>query len=115
MSNAPKEPTHDVWINGMVASQTLQPRIELMTNTGIRMTWSAAEARKIAHDIVTMCSRTEADAMIIKFFTDRDLPLQAAAALMKDFRDFRAELDGEEIEGKIAPPTWNGEGEEPSV
>jgi hypothetical protein len=103
----------DVWINGMVASKSLEPRIELMSSTGIRMTWSIGVARKIAHDIIIMCSRTEADAMIVKFFKERDLPLEAAAALMKDFRDYRAELDQEEVEGKIAPSSWNGEEEPP--
>ena len=106
-----KQPTVDVWINGMVAASTLQPRIELMSSTGIRMTWSVAEARKIANDIVTMASRTEADAMIIKFFGKAEFPPQAAVHMMREFRDYRAELDREEVEGKEEPPTWGGEGE----
>jgi hypothetical protein len=109
MSDEP-EP-QDVWINGMVGHTTLQPRIELMSSTGIRMTWSVAEARKIANDIVTMCSRTEADAMLVRFFMARELPMEAAALLMKEFRDYRAELDGEKVEGKQGPPTWGGEPE----
>ncbi len=108
-----EEQPQDVWINGMVASQSLEPRIELMTSTGIRMTWSVAEARKIAYDLEVMCSRTEADAMIVRFFMNHELPMQAAAQLMKEFRDFRAQLDGEEVTGKVGPPMWNGEGEDP--
>ncbi len=43
-----------------------------------------------------MASRTEADAMVLKFFDKEEYPSGAAAAVMVAFRDFRAELDEED-------------------
>jgi hypothetical protein len=64
-----------------------------------------AEARKVAMDILVMASRTEADAMIVKFFREKlDAPQQATAALMVDFRDFRMALDLEPVEGTYDQP-----------
>lgn len=60
--------------------------------------FSMAEARNIAHNILTMCARTEADAMIHKFFNKNNYPEGAANALMGDFREFRSQLDAEPIE-----------------
>jgi len=48
-----------------------------------------------------MASRTEADAMILKFFSKMEFNPQAGAMLMQEFRDFRAQLDDEKIESMI--------------
>ena len=50
-----------------------------------------------------MASRTEADAMIHKFFAKEEFPQDAANALMMAFRDYRAELDAEKAERSEDP------------
>jgi hypothetical protein len=99
----PQPETTDIWVNGVVAARNCQPYVQLLTSNGIMTQWTIAEARKIANDIVTMASRTEADAMIIKFFNKADFPSGAAAALMQEFREFRHELDMEPVESKSGP------------
>ncbi len=66
---------------------------------------SMSEARNFAHDILNMCSRTEADAMIHRFFSEREWPEAAAAALMLDFRNFRVELDSEHVDTFVDTPS----------
>jgi hypothetical protein len=61
---------------------------------------SMAQAQRIAMDMLIMAARTEADAMIHKFFSRMEFPEGALAALMQEFRDFRAELDQEKLERK---------------
>lgn len=105
----PKEPEkppepQDIFISGLVAARDQQPYIQLTTSNGIMSQWSVTEARKIAHDILIMCSRTEADAMLIKFFGKMDFPDGATVGLMKEFRDYRHELDMQHVEGKDSDP-----------
>ena len=59
---------------------------------------SMSETRQIAMDMLVMASRTETDAMIVKFFSKFDLPKEAASGMLVEFRDFRAELDADEAE-----------------
>jgi hypothetical protein len=80
-------------ISGVVAIRNLQPYIQLLINGELMFQWHITEARSIAWDILRMCSRTEADAMIVKFFGKMDFPDGALAALMQEFRDYRHELD----------------------
>jgi hypothetical protein len=56
------------------------------------------QARQVAEDMLVMASRCEADAMILKFFSHFNLPMEAAAGMLEEFRDFRAGLDDEKIE-----------------
>lgn len=104
MTKKPEEPNlpepQEIFINGIVAARDQQPYIQLTTSNGIMSQWNVTEARKIANDILVMCSRTEADAMLIKFFGKMDFPPGAAFELMKEFRDYRHELDMIEVEGK---------------
>jgi len=93
----------DVWVSGLVAARDHQPYIQLMTSNGIMTQWNVAEARKIANDIVTMCSRCEADAMLVKFFGKMEFPDGALAALMHEFREYRHSLDMVKVEGKDDP------------
>jgi hypothetical protein len=65
---------------------------------------SMAEARNVANDILSLCARTECDAMIFKFFNKMEFPEAAAGALMQDFRDFRAELDTEFVQKSMDNP-----------
>lgn len=85
------------WVNGIVAARDRKPYIQLSNEKGIIAQMSMGEARQVAHDILVMCSRTEADAMILRFFDAEEFPEQAGPAIMSSFRDFRAELDDEEI------------------
>lgn len=70
---------------------------------------SIAEARNIAMDILIMCSRTEADAMIYEFFSKNKFPMEAAAALMYEFRQFRQNLDEEKITTTVSEPIMSHE------
>lgn len=87
-----------IWVNGVVAVRDQQPYIQLSDADRMIAQLTIAQARQIAMDILVMSARTEADAMIIKFFTEKDLPMDAAGALMVDFRDFRAGLDADMAE-----------------
>ena len=100
----PQPESKGIFVNGIVSARNKRPYIQLSTTDGINMQLSMAEARKIAYDMLTMCSRTEADAMIIKFFDKKEFPEGAAAAVMMDFRDYRHELDMEQVESSDSDP-----------
>ena len=86
------------WVNGIVAVRDGKPYIQLSNEKGMIAQLSMSETRQIAMDMLVMASRTEADAMIHKFFSDNGLPAAAGALLMVKFRDFRAALDAEKAE-----------------
>jgi hypothetical protein len=92
------------WVNSIVAVRNHQPYVQLSNDKGMIGQFTVAEARNVAQDLMIAASRAEADAMIWKFFRDRDLPQQAAAALMQDFRDFRHTLDMEQVEKAESDP-----------
>lgn len=92
-----EEQDNHFWVNGIVAQRNKQPYIQLSNEKGMIAQLTMGEARQIAHDILLMCSRTEADAMILKFFDRNDFPSGAASALMAEFREFRHELDMEKV------------------
>ena len=85
----------DFWVGGVVAVRDGKPYIQLSNVNGMIAQLSMSETRQIAMDMLVMAARTEADAMIVKFFADKGLPGEAASLLMVEFRDFRAELDAE--------------------
>ena len=85
-------------VTGLVAMRDLQPYIQISNENGIIAQLSVAQARIFTTDILTMIYRTEADAMIHKFFSDQKFPSGANAALMMEFREFRSQLDKEEVE-----------------
>lgn len=89
------EKTGHFWVNGIVAVRDKKPYIQLSNDNGMIAQFSMSEARQVAMDILQMAGRTEADAMILKFFKKAEFPMGAAEALMQEFRDFRAELDSE--------------------
>lgn len=88
----------DFWVNGIVSNRDQQPYIQLSNEKGMIAQLSMSQARQIAQDILVMASRSEADAMILKFFAQFELPEAAAGAMLVQFRDFRAGLDDEKIE-----------------
>ncbi len=81
--------------------------IVVLTIGGKRAIFSIAQARKIAADIVQHAARSEADAMIYRFFDDQKFPLGAAENLMFNFRLFRHELDTEAVEGTVLTPSFD--------
>ncbi|HTF66649.1 MAG TPA: hypothetical protein VK638_28595 [Edaphobacter sp.] len=93
-----------ILVSGIVSHRDKQPYIHLSNENAMLAQLSMAQARNIAMDILQMCARTEADAMILKFFNKADFPENAAAALMIEFRDFRADLDDEAIEASHREP-----------
>jgi len=92
----------DFWVNGIVSQRDKQPYIQLSNEKGMIAQLSMSQARQIAQDILIMASRTEMDAMVLKFFSKMELPedteRNAAAAMMQEFREFRHKLDEENIE-----------------
>ena len=88
----------DFWVNGIVAVRDGNPYIQLSNEKGMISQLSMSETRQIAMDMLVMAARTEADAMIYKFFSKEEFPQDAANALMVAFRDFRAELDADKAE-----------------
>lgn len=94
-----------ILISGVVSVKDKRPYLH-MDYDGHLIQLSMAEARDHAKDILTACGYAEADAMILKFFDKQHFPDGAALALMKDFRDFRAALEDEEIEKiRVDPDT----------
>lgn len=87
-------------VDGIVAARNSEPYVRLTIN-GEKAQLTIAEAKKIANDLYSIAARTEADAMIWRFFKDRDLPETAAAALMQDFRYFRMQQDEKPVEQTI--------------
>jgi hypothetical protein len=87
------KPAEHFWVNGIVAVRDGKPYIQLSNENGIIAQMDMAQARQVATDILQMSARTEADAIIVKFFGKMEFPDGALGALMQEFRDFRAELD----------------------
>ena len=88
----------NILITGIVAVRDRKPYIQIANADRLIAQLSMAEARQVAHDILVQCSRTEADAMIIKFFAANEFPDGARDALLVGFREFRATLDDEKVE-----------------
>lgn len=92
-------------VEGIVSRRDGQPYVKLFVNGEPVALLSMAQARSIASDIEWMCSRTEADAMIYKFFATKDHPEGAAIALTQQFREFRSKLDAEPVEKNEKTPS----------
>jgi hypothetical protein len=99
LSGEPRKSQH-ILVAGLVAVRNGEPYIEMDVD-GRRVQLTMTEARQIANDIYLMCSRTEADAMIVRFFSDNSLPPGAAAELLIRFRDFRAKIDQEKADRTV--------------
>lgn len=93
-----------LFVNGIVAQRDMQPYIQLSNEHGLVAQMTMAQARNVAFDIVQMCARTEADAMVFKFFDKEDFPADAAKALMHGFRQFRMHLDAGNLETSYHDP-----------
>jgi hypothetical protein len=100
----------NILICGIVSSRDHLPYIQISTERGVLSQLSIAEARKVALDILQLSARSEADAMIWKFFHKAEFPDGSVAALMHDFRDFRAALDDEAVTGTRVDPETGEQG-----
>ena len=96
MNEEPKSKTLSV--EGIVAARDKKPYVTLYLDEDRIAQLDVAAARTVAMDILTMCSRVEADAIVIRFFEKNEFPQSALGAVMLDFREFRAELDAEPVE-----------------
>jgi hypothetical protein len=98
-------------VNGVVAARDKRPYIQLSTERGQIAQLTMAEARSFCMDILQMCARTEADAMLVKFFSHHDYPQGACEAMLVQFRDFRAELDDEQVTRNRSHPDEDATGQ----
>jgi hypothetical protein len=97
----------DFWVNGIVSHRDKKPYIQLSNEKGMISQLTMGQARQIAMDILQMCARTEADAMLNNFMSQSgNFDERAGAMLMLAFRDYRAEIDQEVVDRKIeeGPP-----------
>jgi hypothetical protein len=97
-------PMPDFWVNGIVAQRDKQPYVQLSNEKGMIAQLTMAQAQRIAMDILIMAARTEADAMLHKFFSKMEFPQGATDALMIEFREYRAELDQEKVDHTMTDP-----------
>jgi hypothetical protein len=94
--------TH-IFVDGIVAARNNEPYVRLTVN-GEKAQLTIAEAHKIANDLLKVAARTEADAMILQFFSEKDFPAGAGAAVMMEFRYFRERQDTQPVEETVTDP-----------
>lgn len=92
------KPAEHIWVTGIVAARDKQPYVQFATEHGLVAQLTMAQAHQVARDLLVMSARTEMDAMVLKFFSREGFPDGAGAALMQELRDFRANLDEEELQ-----------------
>lgn len=98
------EPFHLI-VDGIVAQRNKEPYVRLLQNDKPIAQLTVTQARKIAMDMFVMASRTEADAMLIRFFEGNlQAPSQATRAMLQEFRMFRFALDEDKAEGVYIDP-----------
>ena len=85
-------------IGGVVAQRDKKPYLQISNENGLILQLTMAEARRVAHDILVTCSRIEADAMIQQYVNEElGGGEEAGVTVMRLFREFRMELDGEVV------------------
>jgi hypothetical protein len=95
---------NDLVVDGIVARRNKEPYVRLLIDGQPVAQLDMAQARKIALDILEMAYRTEADAMIHRFFAKQNFPDTAGAALMQEFREYRRGHDEAQAEGSFIDP-----------
>jgi hypothetical protein len=101
--NIPNAGATHVFVDGIVSARDGEPYVRLTVN-GEKAQLNVAEATKIARSLLTSAARTEADAMLYRFFNKNDFPDGAAAALMTEFRYYRQTLDEKDVESVVVDP-----------
>jgi len=95
----------EIIVNGVVSRVDEMPYVQLLNGEGRALgQLTMAMTHKVAIDMLRMAARTEADAMLVRFFKKHDLPQGALHQLLLDFRDFRRQLDEEDVRGSISDP-----------
>jgi hypothetical protein len=103
IGNLPNAGATHVFVDGIVAARNGEPYVRLTVN-GEKVQLTIAEAHKIAVDLLKSSARTEADAMLFRFFENQKFPRETAGALMMEFRYFRQRQDEKEVEQSIVDP-----------
>jgi hypothetical protein len=103
VGNLPNAGDTHIFVDGIVAARNGEPYVRVVIN-GEKAQLGIAEAHKIAVDILKVAARTEADAMIFRFFSDQKFPPQAAASLMQEFRYYRQRQDEKTVEQTTIDP-----------
>ena len=101
--NLPNAGDTHVFVDGIVAARNKEPFVRIIIN-GEQAQLTIAEAHKIATDMLKVAARTEADAMVLRFFSDNQFPPGAGAAIMQEFRYFRQRQDDKEVESMTVDP-----------
>ena len=101
--NLPNAGDTHVYVDGIVAARNKEPFVRIIVN-GEQAQLTIAEAHKIATDMLKVAARTEADAMVLRFFSDNQFPPGAGAAIMQEFRYFRQRQDDKEVESMTVDP-----------
>lgn len=101
--NLPNAGDTHVFVDGIVAARNKEPFVRIIVN-GEQAQLNIAEAHKIATDMLKVAARTEADAMVLRFFSDNQFPPGAGAAIMQEFRYFRQRQDDMEVESMTVDP-----------
>ena len=101
--NLPNPGSTHVFVDGIVSSRDLEPYARITVN-GEKAQLSIAEAHKIANDLLKIAARTEADAMVLSFFSSQNFPPGAGAAIMQEFRYFRQRQDDKLVAGMTVDP-----------
>ena len=96
-------------VEGIVSRRDGEPSNNFLHGMTAQM--SMSEARNFARDIEKLCARTEADAMIHRFFAEMEYPEGAEVAVMLAFREFRSRLDAEEVGKRESPPSGDQSGD----
>lgn len=99
-----KETGVTFWVQGIVSARNGLPYVQMANADRMIAQLSVAQARNIAHDILTAAHNAEADAMIVRFFSKLELPESALGALMQEFRDFRFQLESEKLDTSRGDP-----------
>ena len=99
-----KETGVTFWVQGIVSARNGLPYVQLANADRMIAQLSVAEARNIAHDILSATHNAEADAMIVKFFGRLELSQAALGAFMQEFRDFRHELETAKVDTSRSDP-----------
>jgi hypothetical protein len=87
-----------LWISGVIAVRDQKPYIQFSTEKGMMAQLSISAAQHVAMYILQIAASIKTDTMLLKFFNNSRVPRESAVNLMKEFREFRAELDMEEAE-----------------
>lgn len=86
-----------LWISGIVAVHDQKPYIQFSTEKGMMAQLSISAAQQVAMYILRIAASMQADTVFLKFFSKSELTKGFEANLMKEFRDFRAEQNGEVV------------------